>query len=198
GFEIATPALAKYEKSLVSIPYSQGILGHYLLPGISTGEGLFVSVLQKTSQEHFPSNKRSARSPEFEQHDQRWAENLAAIPNESELFHLNAHEWHAVSNSEYVEGVDLKFKTIGLPFFQWKGKNCIPLHGLAMTERVKEKNPYSREESLSFLRKETLSLPPETNLGWQTVNFEQRTLGWIKVMENRTNNYYPSWLRLRK
>jgi NOL1/NOP2/fmu family ribosome biogenesis protein len=35
-------------------------------------------------------------------------------------------------------------------------------------------------------------------LGWQTVSYQNRRLGWINALSNRINNYYPKELRILK
>ena len=34
--------------------------------------------------------------------------------------------------------------------------------------------------------------------GWHVVNFQNNPLGWINILENRVNNYYPKELRILK
>ena len=36
------------------------------------------------------------------------------------------------------------------------------------------------------------------NKGWQLVTYVNRPLGWINVLPNRVNNYYPKEMRILK
>jgi NOL1/NOP2/fmu family ribosome biogenesis protein len=54
-----------------------------------------------------------------------------------------------------------------------------------------------KEEALQYLRKEevTISTP---HRGWALVEYDGFRLGWVKVLGNRTNNYYPKEWRILK
>ena len=86
--------------------------------------------------------------------------------------------------------------TLGLP----SAKEFIPEHDLAMSTIIHPDVPaisLSREESLRYLRKEDIH--PDTALrGWSLVQFAGHNLGWIKVLPNRSNNYYPKEWRILK
>ena len=75
----------------------------------------------------------------------------------------------------------------------------IPDHGLAMSKRVSlavNQITLGESEALKFLRLENLS-PQETKPGWTLVRFDSHNLGWLKVMPNRMNNYYPKEWKIR-
>jgi NOL1/NOP2/fmu family ribosome biogenesis protein len=46
------------------------------------------------------------------------------------------------------------------------------------------------------LKKETIEVK-NTELGWILARFEGHNLGWLKVLKNRSNNYYPKEWRIR-
>jgi NOL1/NOP2/fmu family ribosome biogenesis protein len=54
-----------------------------------------------------------------------------------------------------------------------------------------------KEEAIQYLRKDELSVTA-VHKGWTLVRFEQYNLGWIKVLPNRINNYYPQGWRILK
>jgi NOL1/NOP2/fmu family ribosome biogenesis protein len=53
------------------------------------------------------------------------------------------------------------------------------------------------DSALSYLRKETNSVAELKTVGWQILGYENRSLGWVKSLQNRYNNYYPNKFRLR-
>ena len=74
----------------------------------------------------------------------------------------------------------------------------IPDHELALSALLKSDVPsveLDRENAIRFLRKETINsdgLPR----GWVLAVFGGRSLGWMKVLPNRMNNYYPAAWRI--
>jgi len=75
----------------------------------------------------------------------------------------------------------------------------IPDHALAMSplvaERI-ERVELAYDESISYLKKKELSI--SVGRGWKLVSYKNYPLGWINVLANRINNYYPKELRILK
>mgnify|MGYP003863365969 CR=1 FL=1 len=94
----------------------------------------------------------------------------------------------------------LKTKWFGVNIGEFKGKDFIPSHALALSIWACSKLPavdLSREQALLFLKKETFDPPPGTPLGWALARFEGLNLGWLKILPNRLNNYLPQERRIR-
>jgi len=76
----------------------------------------------------------------------------------------------------------------------------IPEHELVLSNLLKDNFQsivLSQEQALNYLRKEEINI--ETNLkGWCVVKYENQNLGWIKILQNRVNNYYPMEWRIKK
>ncbi|HEY4875065.1 MAG TPA: RNA methyltransferase, partial [Puia sp.] len=76
----------------------------------------------------------------------------------------------------------------------------IPEHELALSNIINDgiqSINLSKEQALSYLRREEIKI--ETNLkGWCIVKYENQNLGWVKILQNRINNYYPSEWRILK
>jgi NOL1/NOP2/fmu family ribosome biogenesis protein len=53
------------------------------------------------------------------------------------------------------------------------------------------------EQAIKYLQKKDLKLQ-DINTGWQLVSYQGYILGWINVLPNRINNYYPKELRILK
>jgi NOL1/NOP2/fmu family ribosome biogenesis protein len=77
----------------------------------------------------------------------------------------------------------------------------IPAHELALSNIISTSIPkldIDKEAALQYLRKADISLESEKK-GWVLLTYQQLPLGWIKVMPNRINNYYPrEWRILNK
>jgi 16S rRNA C967 or C1407 C5-methylase (RsmB/RsmF family)/NOL1/NOP2/fmu family ribosome biogenesis protein len=77
----------------------------------------------------------------------------------------------------------------------------VPAHELAVSniiDRAVPKLEADHETALQYLRKADVAIEPEIK-GWVLLTYEQLPLGWIKILPNRINNYYPKdWGILNK
>lgn len=99
-----------------------------------------------------------------------------------------------IQSNLYIKKAGVKIGTI-------IRNTLIPSHELALSTII-NKNILNAEidlnTALQYLRKLELCLSP-TVQGWQLVTYNKLPLGWIKVIGNRINNYYPSaWRILNK
>ena len=80
-----------------------------------------------------------------------------------------------------------------------KSLHVMPLEHLRMLNEAKGA-PHvalTYEQSISYLRHEAITLPPETPRGIVTVTYEDLPLGVAKNIGNRANNLYPKEWRIR-
>jgi 16S rRNA C967 or C1407 C5-methylase (RsmB/RsmF family)/NOL1/NOP2/fmu family ribosome biogenesis protein len=76
----------------------------------------------------------------------------------------------------------------------------VPDHALAMSNLLKdtiERTALDYENAIQYLRRKDIKIDTTTK-GWQGVTYEGQLLGWINVLPNRINNYYPKELRILK
>ena len=76
----------------------------------------------------------------------------------------------------------------------------VPDHALAMSKLINNVVPrfdLNYQQAIQYLQRKELSLEIK-NKGWQGVTYEEQLLGWINVLPNRINNYYPKELRILK
>ena len=91
-------------------------------------------------------------------------------------------------------------KQAGINMGKIINNELIPSHDLALSNAISKKIPFielSMEQSLSYLRKQELKLDTMGKQGWVLVKHEGLNLGWIKVLSNRINNYFPKESRIR-
>ncbi|MCC6599705.1 MAG: RNA methyltransferase, partial [Crocinitomicaceae bacterium] len=86
----------------------------------------------------------------------------------------------------------------GLPAGQLIKSEFIPGHGLAMNTLS---NHFRRvevelDQALKYLKRESFHVS-EIPEGWAIVSYNGYSLGWIKGVKTRINNYYPSQWRIR-
>lgn len=196
-YELATPLLEDFGDEIVMVDYHGQPLGYYLLPGIAQGEGQFIAVLRKKSDSgklNVPKKRRivlSTKSIDLTEFNTNISYNA---------FWNKEHELHGLSGyTSFIETLpnNFHFKMIGLPIMEESGKKRVPLHGLAMDYRTQPNVNINSDSALSYLRKETNSVAELNTQGWQILGFENHSLGWVKSLQNRYNNYYPNKYRLR-
>lgn len=74
----------------------------------------------------------------------------------------------------------------------------IPSHHILMTAFNVEAFNYievERDILLQFLKKDSIDINAIN--GWHIIRYKNRNFGWIKKIDNRTNNYYPNAYKLR-
>lgn len=180
--------------------------GYQFFPHKLRGEGFFIAVFRKldsaSSRKHAVSTFRSlsplskALIPEASRwlrHDadvkifQTTMGNVLALPAdlENDFLLLDKH---------------LKIKWFGTPIGEFKGKDFVPDHALALSLLASEQLKgidLSLEQALRFLKKETFELPEGSPTGWLLCRYGGLNLGWIKALPNRMNNYLPPERRIR-
>ena len=74
----------------------------------------------------------------------------------------------------------------------------VPAHALAMSPLLKypkESIELNETDALNYLRGEAIQLVGVQ--GWSLVTYKRNVLGWVKILSNRINNYYPKEWRIR-
>lgn len=81
-----------------------------------------------------------------------------------------------------------------------KGRDLIPSQGLAMSTQLDTDNcehiGIDLDTALSYLRRDTVTLPPDTPRGHILLTYAAHPLGWIKNIGSRANNLYPAQWRI--
>jgi len=75
----------------------------------------------------------------------------------------------------------------------------VPAHELALSSLLKPGFPVleiNLEEALLYLKRKELVIKGQN--GWNLLQYCGLSLGWVKVLPNRINNYYPAQWRILK
>lgn len=174
------------------------------------GEGFFMAVFQKPGEmpearQQKSRNKQDKHKmsviPEQEKRNisawikpmqgiswMAWQESVLLFPERwmPELLSLQSH---------------LYIRRAGINIGTRVREELIPDHQLAMSDFLDAGIPameLDREQALQYLRRSDLLL--DTNLrGWVLMTYQGLALGWVKILSNRVNNYYPKdWRILNK
>jgi 16S rRNA C967 or C1407 C5-methylase (RsmB/RsmF family)/NOL1/NOP2/fmu family ribosome biogenesis protein len=200
------------ESCTVTIEESWGIVpvvsdqhkatGYRFYPDKVKGEGFFIAALRKTTGNVVRYVKKNAliaaskqeiavvsdwlKQPEqlffFKQND------LVLAAPEAQREHIALLQQH------------LYLRKAGIAAGTLKGKDLVPDHELALSLQMKSSFPsvtVDKETALQYLRKKELTVESAVK-GWTLVKYREVSLGWIKVLPGRVNNYYPTEWRILK
>ena len=176
--------------------------GYRFWPDKVRGEGFFIACVKKTGGE--------------DQYDTRARKKVELLSkNEMELVkrwvNEGDHELLKVRGTVYaipgkllndvnVLSNNLRIVYFGTAVGEMVRDKLIPDHALAMSLLVAdgvEKEELSYDQAIDYLKKKELK-NIDAGTGWRFVCYKNYPLGWINVLANRINNYYPKELRILK
>lgn len=142
------------------------------IPSISKQKQTIIEPFLKNSQKYILSDQKEIVIAALK----KWEKEIAAVSNV------------------------LNVRKSGVAVGTIKGKDFIPHHELALSHLSAENTPYidlEKEDALKYLKRQDLQI--ETiKKGWILCRHKNINLGWIKVLPNRVNNYYPVNWRILK
>ncbi len=201
----------------------EGIMGsnpvNRFMPHLTKGEGLFLAILRKPNNEPNerditlrnatkkekkgkgkPSNKRESGTPPTLPKD------ISSWITHSNDYQIAIEQDKVVAfPSPYADDLALfaRHNIIykGITLGEAKGKEVVPHHALALSTAI-HKGHFATVEvdlltAIAYLRREAITLSPETPRGIALVCYKGYPLGWIKNIGNRANNLYPQEWRIR-
>ncbi|MCX6199863.1 MAG: RNA methyltransferase [Bacteroidetes bacterium] len=205
---IADCGLAIAELEIQNYGQVKTKFGYQFYPHKTKGEGFYMAVLRKDGetlhdgryatndkrnyQSSFISRKRDEKNPQFLQN----ADNFVEHKKNDFLFAIPKNIYN---DFLYLEE-PLYIRHAGIYIGTVKGKDFLPSHDLALSNFCKRDLPsveLNEEEAISFLRSEAPKLKTQLR-SWCLATYKGMNLGWMKVLDNRINNYFPKELRILK
>jgi NOL1/NOP2/fmu family ribosome biogenesis protein len=185
-----------------SVSDKAGAKGYRFYPDKTKGEGFFLACLRKIKNETGgPKTVKRRDKPAKKQTDllDNW------IQNPDNLCYFTKGEWLialpvALEEDYLISSQSLRIKKGGILMGKLSHQGLVPDHELAMSGILNHSLPFknlSQEMAILYLRKENFEPEIQTR-GWALVGYEGLKLGWIKVLDKRINNYYPSSWRILK
>lgn len=202
---------APLELTPLEIPSDWGIaersIGYQCYPHKVRGEGFYLVAFRKLGAS---ATSGKIKLPSNFKHHQRLSKNKQQplknfIKADADLVYLESEKGQitAVPTTIYDKALQLSAHTryfrIGTPIGIFKGKDLIPDPALALSTILHPELPkyaLNREAAIQYLRKEPPSIAATP--GWRLITYDQLPLGWVKVLKNRVNNYYPREWRIRQ
>jgi 16S rRNA C967 or C1407 C5-methylase (RsmB/RsmF family)/NOL1/NOP2/fmu family ribosome biogenesis protein len=185
------------EWGIVKTYGSRGGVGYRFFPGKTMGEGFFIACFRlkeqvdgkpNYSKRKMTRNTRASVPANWLRQDLEMetilaGEEIYCIPMELLEDHISLREVLNVRKSGVKAG--------------FSGRNeFIPDHELVLSYLVSERAPrmqLDREKALQYLRKQVFD-PSGGEKGWHIASYGNLSLGLVKHLGNRLNNYYPaSW-----
>jgi len=176
--------------------------GYRFYPDKVKGEGFFIACFKQANavDEYYPYHQNS---PAISKQEKSIVDGWIASPadyllnKQQDLIIASPVKW-----KEELASItkSLNVRKSGVAVGTIKGKDLIPHHELALSNIVSNNIPFvelDKEQALKYLKRQDLQL--NTNLkGWALSRYENINLGWMKVLPNRVNNYYPTNWRILK
>lgn len=199
--EFETVDIAVPEEWQIHRVKTNSAYGLQFLPHRIQGEGFFIAVL-KRKESNAPSLKIKPK-PVFGELSKQEKVRV------KERLHLS-DQWLIKTAKEDIYAspfpmdemnrlVNFLYITLpGVELGEFVKDDLIPAHALALsTFHWAGIQPIEVDEgtALQYLRGEAINV--EGDKGWTIISFKNVSLGWIKILGNRTNNYYPKEWRIR-
>lgn len=200
GLETIPLALEK-EWGIVETESTAGAKGYRFWPDQVKGEGFFLGCFRKPYGEEEPIYSKGKRINPLSRKEQA---DISPWINQEGLFFWK-HEQFIQAIQEESQPIlgalfhSLRVVNAGFRVGEWMRDKLIPDHALAMTVRVNNEIPrldLDIEQAIRYLQRKEIT--GGATRGWQLAQFSGHNLGWVNVLPNRVNNYYPKELRILK
>jgi NOL1/NOP2/sun family putative RNA methylase len=186
-----------------TVSKAQGSFGYRFYPDKTNGEGFFIAALKKQEDngEAVSINKAKIKA------DKLSAAELAVI----KPFLQSAAAHYYIKQQQNVLALPLSLqyelpvlqaslyiKKAGVKLGSIIRNELIPDHELAVSTIINTNLPSitaDEQTALQYLRRQELKLNTHVK-GWALVAHGNLILGWVKILSNRINNYYPANWRI--
>lgn len=196
--------IESYDRHRMRPGNQTGAYGYRFFPYNLKGEGFFLACFRKNDGETRPpkNTKRSKLIPLTRAEKEQvapWIKN----PEELSQYHLGQEVflWPGALDEMMLQvNANLYTKKAGVHAGRLVGREMVPAHELALSGWVSAELltiSLKKEEALQYLRREEVNLATG-HKGWALVRHAGLNLGWVKILSNRINNYFPREWRILK
>ena len=204
---ISTPIQLKQEWQIVETtsPKKNGA-GYRFYPDKIKGEGFFIAAFTKgekaipqwhTTKYKSKSERLVAKEIDIVKPFLKDADNFFFIKQNEEVIALPVHLENDLATIQHA----LYIKKAGVKAGSIIRNELIPDHELALSNIISNTIPsieVDKDTALQYLRRQEINTHTPLK-GWVLLTRQQLPLGWVKILPNRINNYYPKdWRILNK
>jgi 16S rRNA C967 or C1407 C5-methylase (RsmB/RsmF family)/NOL1/NOP2/fmu family ribosome biogenesis protein len=176
--------------------------GYRFYPDKVRGEGFFIACFRQVNQvnEYYNYfNKPSVTTKQITAIAEPFLKNVEeyTLSDQKEIVIASLKKWEEETTATQKF---LNVRKSGVALGTVKGKDFVPHHELALSHLLSPQIPIvklNKDDSLLYLKRQDIR-PIFDKKGWAICQFEDINLGWIKVLPNRVNNYYPTNWRILK
>ena len=202
GFEsIRIPIQADWGIEEIATYHSKQLFAYKFLPHKVSGEGLFMSCLQKP--------EGVSKRLDIRKYAQTISLNeiTSAYLNQPEKFVMQKDAEQlvvypiALAQEMIFLQQQLNVSQMGLKMGEMMKNKLIPDHALALSSHLSKevsRTDLDLQQSIAYLRRQAPQVNLFSKTGWQTVSYLDYPLGWVNVLPNRVNNYLPLHMRIIK
>lgn len=190
----------------VQINNSWGIVdsgdGYRFWPNLLRGEGFFLSCFRKLTGDDEINKKVKTKAAMATKAEiaviSKWVkkEDIDFIKHQQTVYAWPAH----LSNEYNWLLNNLRVVYSGTIIGELMRDKLVPDHALAMSTLTDEsisRIALNHDEAIDYLRRTDIAVATKEK-GWQLVTYADHSLGWVNVLSNRINNYYPKEMRILK
>ncbi len=190
--------------------------GYRFYPDKVKGEGFFIAafrketsgllVNEKVKTQNLPAGRQGSKTKR-EKLSQKEIEVLVPYINNANDFFFIKQNDEAIALPVHLEDdlqiiqSSLYIKKAGVRLGTIIRNNLVPAHDLAVSNIISKNLPQievDKETALQYLRRAEIKIESALT-GWVLLTHQQLSIGWIKIIANRINNYYPKdWRILNK
>ena len=181
--------------------------GYRFYPDKLKGEGFFIAALKKSDMSTVIDRRAGKTRNKTEKISDKEFEIIKPLLKNPQDFSFTklkdevlaipaqfADELAILQSALYIKKAGIKLGTI-------IRDQLVPDHELALSTIIASSIPtvaVDKETALKYLRKEEIKLDV-VEKGWVLLTYQQLPIGWVKILPNRVNNYYPKeWRILHK
>ncbi|MCF3107779.1 RsmB/NOP family class I SAM-dependent RNA methyltransferase [Niabella sp. CC-SYL272] len=175
--------------------------GYRFWPHRLEGEGFFIGAFRKRAVSAQPEKYRPKTKPLASKDTAALRPWILMEGQQFVVFGERIYAWSA-SLFEALDRLAGKMKVLysGVLVGTLIRDKLIPDHALALSKQLPDTiagSGLSEENAIRYLQRKDFTLET-TQKGWQLASCCGHPLGWMNVLPNRINNYYPKELRILK
>lgn len=176
--------------------------GYRFWPDKVMGEGFFIACFRKTDENDAEINVPKVKPEKFSNKEFDLLKSYVDVDAINFFRQGNAVHGAPGSLLADIQFLSNKLKVVnaGVKIGEIIRDKLVPDHALAMSHLLQkdiQKIELDQEQAIQYLKKKEFNV--QTGLkGWSLIAFEGHPLGWVNILPNRVNNYYPKELRILK
>jgi 16S rRNA C967 or C1407 C5-methylase (RsmB/RsmF family)/NOL1/NOP2/fmu family ribosome biogenesis protein len=190
------------EWNITETQATAGNMGYRFWPDKVKGEGFFIACFRKTDGEEEAIIKIKLKAAVATKKEIEITEKWVKGNNHGFIKYENTvYAWPKIlSDDMNFLLANLRVIYSGVRVGELIRDKLVPDHALAMSKLVNDsvkRIELDHEQAIQYLQRKELTIEVKEK-GWQLVNYQGHSLGWVNALPNRINNYYPKELRILK